>query len=438
MEFPTTKKPLGILSLTSLVTGTMIGSGIFLLPAQLAKLGTMSLLSWIITTFGAILLGIILAKMSILVPKNGGPYAYSRAGLGDFIGFQTAYTHWIALWESVIALILAMFGYLAIFFPILTQTLPMFISSIAILWILTIYNTRGAKAVGILQTITTILKILPILAIIVFGFIHFNANYLSFDFDPTNHSYNYSILSSAAGVTLWSFIGMEAATIPYDHVKNPEKTIPLATILGIIIASLIYIASSIVIIGLIPIGELANSATSPFITAAELLFGNTGKWIIIAGAIISCLGCANGLMFIQGQIASAAAENNLFPSVFAQKNKHQMPSGGLIITAMIQTVVLAMLLYKTIGDQFDIIVAIASLAALIPYLYSMAASLVVFKQQQHNITNSIYIFIAFLTAIYSFWILTIMKNTVILHGSFLIFIGVILYAILYDAQEKIK
>lgn len=436
MDTINAKKPLGLWSLTALVSGIMIGSGIFLLPAQLAKLGTISLLSWIITTLGAIFLGIILAKMSLLVPKNGGPYAYSKAGLGDFIGFQTAYTHWIALWVSIIALVLAMISYLAMFFPIFLKPVPIFIGSICIIWLLMLFHTRGPKPIGAFQIITTILKIIPILMVIGFGLMYFHPGYLSFDLLGHDDGYNYSMISSAAGVTLWSFIGMEAATVPFEHIENPRKNIPLATILGILIASAIYISSSIIIMGIIPIGELANTTTSPFIAVAELIFGNLGKWIVISGAIISCLGCINGLFFIQGQIAMAAADDGLFPSIFANRNKHNMPVAGLVITAFIQTIILFLIMYKDTGEQFGIIVAIASLATLIPYLYSAAASLVICKQMPGtNTKNIIYIFIAFIASIYSFWVITILKNQVILHGSFLIFIGVILYALLYEKKN---
>jgi APA family basic amino acid/polyamine antiporter len=246
---------------------------------------------------------------------------------------------------------------------------------------------------------------------------------------------NYSLIASAAGVTLWSFIGMEAATIPYDHVKNPTRNIPLATIVGIIFASLIYIVSSILIMGLMPANILLNSTMSPFVIVAQMLLGSAGKWIFICGAIISCLGCMNGLIFLQSQIVNAAAEDGLFPKVFAMKNRFGVPAAGLVLTALLQTILILMTIHKDSTEKFQLIVIIASLASLIPYLYAAAASLIIFKQlgrEKYAIKNSVYVAIAFLTAIYSFWVIMISGSQIILHGSFLIFIGVILYALICE------
>lgn len=424
-------KPLGIFSLTSLVAGTMIGSGIFLLPAQLAKIGTISLLSWIITTLGAIFLGIVLAKLSILVPKSGGPYAYARAGFGDFIGFQTAYTHWIALWVSVIGLSIAMVSYLANFFPILSQQIPAIITAIIIIWLLTFINISGVKSVGVLQIVTTILKIIPILLIILFGFTHFTFANISINITPNNSTY--SLISSAAGVTLWSFIGIEAATIPYNYIDNPRRNIPRATIYGILIATLLYILSSVIIMGAIPANILSSGTISPFILFAQMLFGDFGKWLMIGGAIISCFGCMNGLIFSQSQVMLAAAEDNLLPEVFRQKNQADVPSYNLIITAFLQTIILLSAIHQNSKEVFNTIVLMASLAALIPYLYASAASLLIFKKQA-KIASSIkkYLPFAFLAAIYSFWIIMISGKEAILQGSLLIFVGVILYALIND------
>jgi amino acid transporter len=273
------------------------------------------------------------------------------------------------------------------------------------------------------------------LAIIIVGASHFDSSFINLQFHSDNYNYDYSLISSAAGITLWSFIGLETATIPYEHIENPRRNIPLATILGIVIASAIYIASTIVIMGIIPTNELANATISPFITVSQMLFGDYGKWILIIGAVISCFGCINGLIFAQGQLTKAAADDDLFPGIFAQRNKHNMPTLGLVVTAFIQTVIiLSTLFYKNYVAEFDVIVLMASLATLIPYLYAASGSFIICKQSENQSKKGTYMLIAFLAALYSFWVITISDNEVILHGSFLVFIGVILYSLLYEGK----
>jgi APA family basic amino acid/polyamine antiporter len=422
-----TKKPLGIWRLTALVTGTMIGSGIFLLPANLARIGNEGLLSWIITAIGAFVLAIIFSKLSIIIPKNGGPYAYAKAGLGNFVGFQTVFNYWISLWITNVGLALITVVYLANFWPVLLNPIIGSSAALIMIWLLTLINVYGVRPAGNVQLVTTILKIIPILAIILFGIWHFHLSYILSATTPSYQHY-YTSISSAAGITLWAFIGIEAATVPYDFVDNPRKNIPIATILGTLIAATIYIASSTIIMGILPPHILAKSA-APFISTAELLFGHFGKWMMIFGAAISCFGCINGITLLQGQVAMAAADDKLFPTIFSLRNKAGVPGWGLITTAVLESVLLILIIHQDIYVQFRLIILLASLAALIPYLYTAAAASVVLRQGTMQLANyKKYAIIACIGGLYSLWMIISSGYEVVYHGCILLFVSALLFA----------
>jgi APA family basic amino acid/polyamine antiporter len=434
MQKPTNKK-LGLWMLTALVAGNMVGSGIFLLPSSLATIGSISIFSFCFTSLGAFLLAIVFSKMSSLVPKTGGPYIYARTGFGNFIGFQIAYSYWLYLWIGNAAVVVAMLGYLAVFWPILHQPLPGCIVGIIVVWSLTLVNISGMRSVGILQIITTIIKYIPLASIAILGWWHFHPHFITQSFNVSGRS-NFSALSNAATLTLWAFVGVESATIPAGSVDNPRRNIPLATLLGTIIAVVIYVSSSTAIMGMIPAHILATS-TSPFAAAADIIFGHWGKWLIAAGAVISCFGCLNGWILLQGQVPMAAAENNLFPQVFGKRNKYEVPARGLIITSALLTSLLLIITSKpNLVAQFHLLILIATFAALIPYFYTAMAEIIVIKQQSNARNKKLHITIALFAALYSYWALFGAGAKIIFYTSMLIFTSVPLYAWIYRRQQN--
>ncbi|RLD27079.1 MAG: amino acid permease, partial [Bacteroidetes bacterium] len=243
---------IGLITATSLVIGNMIGAGIFLLPSTLASYGSISILGWIFTATGALILAKIFSNMSkIFISKSGGPYAYSKAGFGDFIGFLVAWGYWISIWVSNAALCIAIIGALSVFFPVL-ETSPILgvTISLSIIWILTWINNRGIESSGKIQVITTVLKLLPLVFVILVGVFFFDIdNFPSFNLTGDS---NWVALSSVAAFTLYAFLGIESASIPAGNIDNPEKTIPKATMLGTIITTFVYIFGTVVLFGILP------------------------------------------------------------------------------------------------------------------------------------------------------------------------------------------
>jgi basic amino acid/polyamine antiporter, APA family len=425
------KQRLGLWMLTALVAGNMVGSGVFLLPASLAAYGSISLLAWLATALGALLIALVFAKLGTVMPKTGGPYAYCREAFGDFVGFQMAYNYWIALWVGNAAIAVAFTGYLSFFFPVLAKNAVLSCAvSIAIVWITTLINLAGVRHAGFFQLLTTLLKLVPLLLIGFVGIFYIHPHYLA-DFNLSHHS-NMAAFSGAATLTLWSFIGLESASVPADQVDNPSRNIPRATILGVLIATVVYILSSIAIMGSMPLTQLAHSA-APYADAARLLFGPIGSVIVGLGAVISCLGALNGWILLQGQIPLAAAQDKLFPRVFEKRSANGTPVVGLIVSSLLITLLLLMTLSASLVHQFTVILLLATLASLIPYFLTTMAELVLFQKypglfKGKRLIGSVVI--ALLAGAYSFWAIIGAGEETVFYGTLLLLSSVPVYVLM--------
>lgn len=422
------QQKLGLWMLTALVAGNIVGSGIFLLPASLAEYGSISLLAWIVTAGGALLIALVFAKLGTVMPRVGGPYAYCREAFGDFIGFQMAYNYWIALWVGNAAIAVALTGYLSFFFPFLVKNAVWScLVSIAWVWLVTFINMLGVRHAGIFQLLTTILKLLPLLLIAFVGIFAIHPHYLA-DFNLSGKS-NFVAFSSAATLTLWSFIGLESASVPAGHIVDPTRNIPRATILGVLIATVVYMLSSIAVMGSMPLSQLAHS-NAPYADAARLMFGPIGSSVVALGAVISCLGALNGWVLLQGQIPLAAAQDKLFPLVFEKKSANGTPVVGLVVSSLLITLLLLTTLSHSLVKQFTIIILLATLASLIPYFLTTMAELILFVKypglfKSKKLLGSV--LVAILAGVYSFWVIIGSGEETVFYGTLLLLSSVPVY-----------
>lgn len=431
------KQKLGLVSLTALVTGNMIGSGIFILPADLARIGSISLFSWIFTACGAFLLALVFSKMSSVIPKTGGPYSYATSGFGEFLGFQTAYVYWIAIWVGNASIALALAGYLRIFLPQIANPVVNVTLAIGVIWLFTLINITGIRSIGLTQVVTTICKLLPLLALIIFGWEYFHPEYLTNFFNITQQP-NFTAFSHAASLTLWAFIGVESATVPAGSTENPRRDIPLATLFGTVIATIFYIAISTIVMGIVPASELANS-TAPVAAAAAVVFGHWGLWMVALGAIISCCGTLNGWILVQGQIALAAADDKLFPHIFAKCNKVNMPVWNLLITAVLMSVLLLLTNSPNLVDQLQMLILVAITGTLIVYFYTAMAEIVwIMRNDAEHKMEKAHVIIALFAAVYAAWAFFGSGKNVVFYVTMLLFSSVPCYALVAWGKRRRK
>jgi basic amino acid/polyamine antiporter, APA family len=426
------KGKLGLGMLIALVVGNMVGSGAYLLPSTLSTIGSISLFSWVFTCIGAISLALVFGRLSRVIPKTGGPYAYTRTGFGDFIGFQTSFCYWVSLWIGNAAIVVACVGYLQYFFPALVNPNYSFIVALLILWTFTFVNICGVRHAGILQSITTVIKLIPILVVIFLGWYYFHPEYIVQSFNVSQPKIsNFAAISTAATLTLWGFVGIESATVPAGSVKNPAVNIGRATILGTVVVAAIYILSSGIVMGMIPNAELQKT-TAPFAEAASIIFGPVGGVIIAIGAIVSCIGALNGWVLLQGQIAMAAADDGLFPfaSFFAKKNKNGVPANATIMTSILISALLFGTMSPNLVDQFNYVILLATSIALFMYFYVAVTSLVLARLKIIKSTF-MHITLSVVTCIYAFWAIfsagkqIIYYEVMFLLATFVIYVAVI-------------
>jgi APA family basic amino acid/polyamine antiporter len=425
----TRRRGLGLWAASALVVGNMIGSGVFLLPSSLAKYGPISIVAWCLTATGAVLLALVFARLGRAYPKTGGPYAYARRAFGDFVGFQTAWGYWIAVWAGNAAIAVAFVGYLAHFWHALgTDKVLAAGVALAAIWILTGINTLGVRQGGAVQVVTTVIKLVPLLMVAVGGlfFIH------SRNFGPFNASGQsaFGAVTGAAALTLWAFIGLESATIPAEDVRDPGRTIPRATIAGTIVTAIIYIAGTVAVLGILPAAVLAQS-NAPFADAAGTAFGGWAGDLVAAGAAVSAFGALNGWILLQGQVPLAAARDGLFPKIFARTGRGGTPIVGLVVSSVLVTVLMTMNYNASLVDQFTFVILLATLTTLIPYAYASVAQLVLLATDRAAFSGRRLAkdaVIALLAFGYSVWAVAGSGYEVVFKGTLLLLGGMPVYA----------
>ncbi|MEM7174756.1 MAG: amino acid permease [Chlamydiota bacterium] len=423
------RRLLGGWILTALVVGNMVGSGVFLLPATLAQYGTISLFSWGITALGALFLALVFAKLVTLFPKTGGPYIYCRESFGPFIGFQVAYNYWIYIWIGNAAIAVTFTAYLTAFWPGLAdQPALAFWLAAGAIWFFTVVNIIGVRFAGVLQLILTLLKFAPLILISLLGLFSIDvSNLKAFNVSGLPHS---TALLNGAMLTLWAFLGLESAVIPADDVKNPKKTIPRATIWGTLLTAVVYMISTVAVMGVIPSAQL-QASVAPFADLAGALFGPVGQLVIGAVAVISCLGALNGWILLQGQIPVAAARDELFPARFGQLSKRHSPTFGIVLSSALATLLLLLNFHQSLTKQFTFMISLATLAALIAYLYTAAAEFAIYlkhpdKMERATIVQSL--IVAALAFAYAFWALVGAGQETVFYGILLTFTSIPVYS----------
>ena len=398
----TTGRKMSLLQATMLVAGNMIGTGVFLLPVNLAQVGSIAIFGWVIATAGVAALGLAFAKLGQLNPQEGGPYAYARDFLGPYAGFQTNYVYWFGNWIGNIAIAIAAVGYLAELIPGISGPPASVFATAAVIWVLTFANILGPRVVGALETWTMALALIPILGIALFGWFWFNSATFLAGWNVSGGSDMHAV-SRAASMALWAYMGIESATVSAGVIENPKRNVPLATLIGLGLAAVVYMLSSSVIMGILPNDEL-RSSHAPFAEAARLAIGPVGAIIISVCAVLKSVGSLGGWMLLVGQSAKAAADDGMFPRVFARLNANGVPGRGLVIVGVLMTIVLFATMSPTLAGQFSRIVDLAVILIIVPYIYAAVA--VVKLVHDHHLptgTFQTYKWIALAAVVYCLW-----------------------------------
>lgn len=417
----------GLPTATALVVGSVIGTGVFALPASLAPYGPSSLLAFGLVSVGAIALALVFGWLSKRVPGSGGPYLYARDAFGDFGGFLTAWAYWLTAWIGNAAIVVAWVGYVEVF----VNTDHDLLGSIAIalvgLWLPALINISGVRNLGWFQLITTVLKFVPLVFMATVGLFFIKAENFG-AFNPTELSLGGAI-SAAAAIALFSFIGLETASVAAGRVRNPKRNVSRASVLGTIACALVYILGTTTVFGTVGHDALVDSK-APFADSAAAIFG--GSWAgqaMAVVAIVSGLGCLNGWTLICAEMPMAAARDRLFPTQFARLSKREIPVFGIVVATALASVITAFG-YWRFETVFTNIVLLSVLTAVIPYLYSAAAQLywLIVKGREvgwpHLVRD---VAVSVIALAFSFWTLAGSGYQAVYYGIFAFFLGIPVY-----------
>ncbi len=416
-------KSLGFWRTWALVVGTMIGSGVFLLPAVLAPYGSFSLIGWIVAATGTLFIALSLGALARRIPRIGGPYAYTRAAFGDLPGFLIAWGYWISVWSAMAAIAVAFSGYMSVFIPVLSSVPAAgAMAAVAVIWLFTGINLAGVRTVGIVQLATTFLKLLPLLAVAAAGFLAGNVTTLP----ATNPEVEPLplLVAGVAMLTMWAYVGVEAATIPAEDIVAPQHTIPRALVLGTLTATAVYILATLGVMALVPTAELAESS-SPFADAASAVFGTWGARLIGVGALVSIVGSLNSNILLSGQMPRAAALDGLFLARFKRLNSNGVPAFGLLVSAGLASALIAMNYSKGLVAAFELLILLSTLTTLIPYASSAASDLVL--QRRAGTTRWPSVAVAALALAFSLFAIIGSGGQVVGYGLILLAAGLPVY-----------
>ncbi|WP_224283928.1 amino acid permease [Streptomyces sp. LS1784] len=367
-----TGRRFGLVTATALVMGNIIGGGIFMIPAAVAPFGTVSLVAFAVLTVGAIALALVFGQLARRSPRTGGPYVYAREAFGDFAGFLSAWSYWITTWVSNAALAVAAVGYLDVLLP-LHHSIPLEITAaLAFQWLPALANLAGTRYIGAVQLVSTVLKFIPLLLVSVGGLFFFDPKNLG-PFDANGQGWAGG-MSAAAAILLFSYLGVESAAMSAGKVRDPERNVGRASVLGTTGAAVVYLLGTIAVFGTVAHQQLVHS-TAPFSDAVDAMFGGTwGGTVIAIAALVSMTGALNGWTLLSAQAPYAAARDGLFPAAFG-KERRGVPIFGVLVSVALASALTVLNFASGAKGAFDMLVLVTTFTATVPYLLSTAAQL---------------------------------------------------------------
>ena len=345
------------------VAGNMIGSGVYLLPATLAPVGSSSVVGWGVAALGAVTLALVFAALGRLQPDADGLSGFAERGLGRFFGFQTALAFWTACLVGNVAIAVAATGYLGFFFPALKEPVAATFCNLGLIWLTTGAYILGARAASRFAALALVIGLVPLVIAVAAGVSAFNGETFTASWSPSGKSLAESVPASLA-LIFWAFLGVETAAVLSARVRNPARDVGRASIAGVLLASAIYVAASVAVFGVIPAGVLAESS-SPYADLTARVFGASIGAAVAACAVIKAVGTLSGWVMLGGETARAAARSGYLPSGFGHGER--TPIANPLLGGAIMSVVAVISGQPTLGGQFGMLVGVTSVLSLVVY-----------------------------------------------------------------------
>ena len=426
---------LGLTSATALVVGSVVGTGVFTMPAVLAGAGTMGIVVLAVIAVGAMLLAALFGQLTERIPhSDGGLYAYARHEFGDFTGYLVGWSYWISAWAGNAAAVASWVFYVDALIDLKNpSSLVNWGIALVGLWVPAIVNLVGVRQMAWFQNVTVVLKFLPLLFVGVVGWFFVEKAH----FGPFNASGGslYGAIGIAAGVALFSFIGVEAAAITAKRVMHPGRNVGRASLIGTAAAALLYVLVTAAVMGLVPHGALAHTG-APFVAAFEAMFSQNA-WagrFFAAVAVISGIGALNGWTLIVTETSRAIAQDGLFPRPFAWTDRHNTAWFGIVVGAALPSLLMLWRYTSTLGlTVFTYLVNLTVVTVAIAYFFSAVAQLTYLVSRRRRVQGwrlARDLAIAGASTLLSMWVTFASGYQVVHQALVVILTGVVLYAFL--------
>ena len=354
----------------AMVVGSMIGSGIYLLPTTLAPFGYNLVIAFLVTGFGTMCLAYSLARLAAAIP--GGPFAYVTQAFGDTAAFLTLWSYMISQITGVAAVSVAVAGALGHVFPGVASGPGLIAVALGSIGVLTIVNWGGARSAGALQIIATLIKIVPLLAVVIFVVVRFASSQPLEQLEPT--PIGIPAITVAGALMLFSVTGFEAAAVTARVTRDSTSTVPMATIVGTGFTAIIYLLSTVAALMLLP-SVIAAKSGAPFADAIAPIMGPLAGMIVAVIAAVSAFGTGNSLLLFAAEVARTIADARDLPPIFRRTNKVGAPAGALLISAAIAALLVLASSSKNFVALYVFITLVSTVAALVLYSVCAAAAL---------------------------------------------------------------
>lgn len=359
-------RKIGPVLATFVVANNMIGSGFFLLPASLAQVGGVTALSWLLGTVLAVALGGAFARLARDHPNLQSPDDYVRPALGRDMGFLATTLYWIASWVGNNGIAVAAFGYLVTLLPFSNNSpIVQVCGQVALIWLMFAINLLGPRQVAKFQSFCVIFGLTPVLVVLFGGWGHFDRAIYDAGWNVSGES-DVSVVFSSLAPVFWAFVGLETGAMVAGVVRDPDRNVPRATFGGILIAGVVYLLSSVLVMGIVPAAELAASS-APFALVAATIFGPWAGMAIAAAAALKATGTLGGWMLVAGESGARAAQRGFLPPIFGRLRANGSAGWGLLIVTIAMTAIAFLTMSATVASQFGVIINAVVLVVVMAY-----------------------------------------------------------------------
>ena len=429
------RRALGFWMCLALVVGNLIGSGIFMLPAALAPYGWNASFGWLLTIAGSLCVAFVFSRLTRAFPLVGGPYAVVLEAFGPLPAFLVAWSYWIAIWVGVAAIAVAAISYASLFVPQLANVPGVgAVAAVGLLWLLTAVNCASVRAAGTVQLVTAVLKLLPLAVVIAI------AAWLLASGEAPVHTplrmadLGISGMSAAAAIALWAMLGVESAAVGAGKVREPDRTVPRATMLGTLLVGVVYLLVSTPVALFLPAEAVADS-NAPIADFVAAFWGPAPAAAVGLFAIVSAAGALNGWVLLQGEMPMAMARQGVFPRWFGKTSENGVAVRAQILSSGLATMLIASNYSRSVAALFLFMILLSTAATLVLY-FVCALSALKLQREGRLPFSGLLTAVALLGALYSVWTLFGAGGEAVLWGAVLLASGLPLHFLMRRGRSN--